>query len=463
MTGEGELTPPKPRRHGRFLVVFALAIILVTLPVLPLRFLGLPGPDMREFTQVIGAGGNLFGIMKPRKVEDLPRAAMQTNKAKSENIKLLDGAARSLLLDIEKEPANPSLHNQVGLLYAELGDFETAERHFAQAISLSRKRIAELSEGSKQMKQQGNVKAAASLLVQSSKLSVDLSAAHGNLARVYESLGRHDKVVKQLEEMKRDIAFNADLSHIAAGHGQAAASETNAKARRISPAIIAELANAQALMQRQRLPEAMEAYRRVIAVDPNVALAHQQLGLIAGMTGNLYLAEEELREAARLDPTDASTRTNLGITYSSLGDTLKARREFERALEADPKSIHAALSLSGILSAGGEYAQAHDVLARAVKHNPRHPVLLNNLATMCSLEGNYPEAINTFHKSLSIAPNLASAHYGLGLALYNQKDYSRCIQEFKRALQLDPHLIDAHSKIESAYRKVGIAHSGRSG
>lgn len=387
----------------------------------------------------------------------------ETVKTKSDNIRLLDGAARSLLAQIEKDPVNPSLNNQVGLIYAELGDYEAAERHFQKAVFLCRQKIAELEERQKALNKAGETQAASDLVVLSSRINVELSAAHGNLARVFESLGKHERVVTQLDELKRDIAFNADLSRQKRGAGIASARNPDSvDIPRLSPETMRNLAKAQALVQARRINDAITEYKRVIDIEPGVAVAHQQLGILSGVTGNLYMAEQELKEACRLDPNDSATRTNLGITYMNMGEHAKARREFEMAFEHDSANIEAAVNLSTMLSVSKEYEPAQTTLEKVLRHHPRNPLLLNNLATIYSLEGKYGQAIDGFQKALAISPQMASAHYGLGLAFYNSRQFPQSIREFKRALELNPNLIDCHNKIESAYRRIGLAHSSRS-
>lgn len=457
---------PRPqRRQKRLWIVFFGAILLVTLPVLPLSFLGIPGPDLAEFNSNVGdVGKRLLGILSPRKVVKASSDGLNPSaKTRSDNIRLLDGAARSLLHQIEKDPANPSLSNQVGLIYAELGDYNQAERHFKRAIALCRVKISELENRQKSSETPREGGTEADMIVASSRMNVELSAAHTNLTRVFESLGQHDRALKQFDEMKRDIAFNIDLSKARARYGAVSAVESIPRAQRLDPDTAQALARAQALMHARRMPEAMTEFQKVIELNPDVAVAHQQLGIAAGMSGNYYMAEQELRAAARLNPEDAVTRTNLGITYASSGEIKKARREFERALKIDAGNLEASINLASILSATREYDEARQVLEKASARHPRSPLVLNNLATIYSLEGKYHQAIDAFQKTLSVDPSMASAHYGLGIAYYNSKQYPQSIRELKKALELNPSLIDCHSKIESAYRKIGLAHSAGPG
>lgn len=455
-THEAAFNQPKERRgRGRLVFVFLAAVGLVTLPVLPLTFLGVPGPNLPKIDEW---QQKILGIINkaPSTARGGVLSASKNVREKRDQVKLLDGAARELLKALETDPDNPALHNQIGLIYAESGDFETAIHHFRRVVAIGREKIAEKTAEAQKLRQLGDVRGATAAVLACSKVNVELSAAHGNLARMFESLGQHDKVVAQLDELNHDISVGQEFSKptVQAKMSTPGAALGQASGTRMSSDTLLSLARAQALMQSRRVPEAVSEYNAIVQKDPGVAIAHQQLGIVAAHSGDLVLAERELKEAVRLDEKDTVSHTSLALTYTSLGDTGKAKLEFEKALLLEPRNLEAAGHLSSMLSTQGDHEGAMEVLERAVKHHPNNSILRNNLGTMHSLKGEYHEAAFNFQKAIMIAPDMPSAHYGLGLAYYNLKDYPHSIGEFKRALQLDPNLIDAHNKIDSAYRRI---------
>lgn len=459
---------PKERRgKGRLVFVFFAAVGLVTLPVLPLTFLGVPGPSLTKMDEWQQWQKKFLGIINkaPSTARGGVMSASKNVREKRDQVKLLDGAARELLKALEIDPDNPALHNQIGLIYAESGDFETAINHFRRVVAIGREKIAEKSAEAQRLRRTGDAKGATAAVLACSKVNVELSAAHGNLARVFESLGQHDKVVAQLDELNHDISVGTDLNKPVqpAKVATPGAALGQGSGTRMSSETLLSLARAQALMQERRVGEAVNEYNAIVKKDPGIAIAHQQLGLFAAHSGNLALAEKELKEAVRLDEKDSLSHTSLALTYSSLGDTGKAKIEFQKALLLEPSNLDAAGHFSSMLSTQGDHDGAMQVLETAVTHHPHNAILRNNLGTMHSLKGEYHAAVFNFQQALQSAPDMPSAHYGLGLAYYNLKDYAHSIGEFKRALQLDPNLIDAHHKIESATRRIGLASSSRSG
>jgi tetratricopeptide (TPR) repeat protein len=414
-------------------VALGLALVLVTVPVLPLRFGSLPQISMPWD--------------KPEEpVKKKPQPRKIVTAVPVEQIKLMEQAGQELLGKISANPKDPSLQNQLGLIYLELGELDSAVQHFQKAISLSKVGLAELDQKGKWLASQGRYSEAPTVLVDSSRLNVELSAAHSNLARVYERLGQHSKVVLELDALNKEAVINT--------HAEARKNLDPPGYHRVTPAIVRLLARGQALMAQKQYVQAKQVFKNVIALDPNVALAHHQLGLAAALTSNPHLAVRELQAASALQPGDAVTHNNLGLAYQSISRVQEAQREFEKAVALDPNLVEAALNLGSAYCAAQNYVGAEHAFKIAVLHSPGSAMAHNSLASVLSMQGRYSDAIEEFEQTLAISPELASAHYGLGLALYNSKSYHMAVGEFKKALTLDPSMSSAHEKIEQASRRA---------
>jgi Flp pilus assembly protein TadD len=65
--------------------------------------------------------------------------------------------------------------------------------------------------------------------------------------------------------------------------------------------------------------EAIAQLRELIRLDPTHAAAHNDLGSLHAMQGNLTTALEHFEEAVRLDPGDAAARQNLDTARKAQG------------------------------------------------------------------------------------------------------------------------------------------------
>jgi len=101
-----------------------------------------------------------------------------------------------------------------------------------------------------------------------------------------------------------------------------------------------------ALMESGRRPEAAEAFRREVAVNPNDFDSNLYLGLLSRDEGKLDEALDHLRRASRLRAQDPRVLYGLGSTHLAAGRIDEA----EKALVA-------------VTAAAPDYAQAHVLLA----------------------------------------------------------------------------------------------------
>ena len=85
---------------------------------------------------------------------------------------------------------------------------------------------------------------------------------------------------------------------------------------------------------RAKFTEAINAYRRAIAIDPKYAAAHAGLGLARWTKGEKD-GIKDIERAAQMDPSSAVPHLNLGIVLSQS----KSRRDLARAEEELKKAI----------------------------------------------------------------------------------------------------------------------------
>lgn len=104
--------------------------------------------------------------------------------------------------------------------------------------------------------------------------------------------------------------------------------------------------------------EAIEAYERALAIDPQHADAHVNLGRILHERGSRAAAEKHYRAAVAADPRHDVAWFNLGVALEDLGRTREAVEAYERALALDPENADAHYNLAGIYERRGEKANA---------------------------------------------------------------------------------------------------------
>jgi tetratricopeptide (TPR) repeat protein len=102
-----------------------------------------------------------------------------------------------------------------------------------------------------------------------------------------------------------------------------------------------------------RWESAVEAYERVVAIDPGYAAAWNNLGLLEHRMGHYARAGEHYRRALQADDSCCQAAFNLGSLHEDLGDLASAIGWYRRALELEPDYADAHFNLAGVLAKAG--------------------------------------------------------------------------------------------------------------
>ena len=104
--------------------------------------------------------------------------------------------------------------------------------------------------------------------------------------------------------------------------------------------------------------DAIDAYRRVVAIDPSYAAAWNNLGLLLHRMGRYDEAREAYDTAVAQDSDCAEAAYNLGSLAEDQGDVDAAIAHYRRALEVSPDYADAHFNLAAALARSGHSGDA---------------------------------------------------------------------------------------------------------
>jgi tetratricopeptide (TPR) repeat protein len=104
--------------------------------------------------------------------------------------------------------------------------------------------------------------------------------------------------------------------------------------------------------------DAIEAYRRVVSIDPTYAAAWNNLGLLLHRMGRYDEARHAYESALGQDPTCCEAVYNLGSLAEDRGDLDDAVRAYRQALDLSPDYADAHFNLAGALARSGRADEA---------------------------------------------------------------------------------------------------------
>jgi len=136
------------------------------------------------------------------------------------------------------------------------------------------------------------------------------------------------------------------------------------------------------------------------------AEAHAEKGLQLAQTGNLQLAEEELRKAVAMAPASAVFLSNLGTILAMENKLEESTTFFQNALKRNPADLKARGYLAANLWQLHRYAEAKEQLLILLKAKPGDKQALLLLGMVSENTGDYATAT----KMLSMVPELVRGH-----------------------------------------------------
>lgn len=122
---------------------------------------------------------------------------------------------------------------------------------------------------------------------------------------------------------------------------------------------------------RERPQEAVQSFQKALAIQPNFALAHRDLGMTEFTRQRYAQAAQHLSRAAELGIDDAPLFNFLGISYSRTGKYQQAVQSYRRALKQQPEYAEAQLNLAFAYQNLGREKQAEAAYAEACRLNPQ--------------------------------------------------------------------------------------------
>ena len=203
------------------------------------------------------------------------------------------------------------------------------------------------------------------------------------------------------------------------------------------------------------LEEARACYQRAIALNPDYAKAHSNLGFVLKEQGNYGDAERCLKIALSFDPKIADTHYMLG-SISQIQDRFEdTAHHFRKALELDPDHEFACRDLCYVLFQLGKIEDAKEVIAEGIARNTGIPDYHYYLGNLYMHTGELDNAAACYGTTLSIQPAYVGAHFNIGILLQEQGNPGEAIASFRKATALKPDFADAHYNLGNVLRDLG--------
>jgi tetratricopeptide (TPR) repeat protein len=253
------------------------------------------------------------------------------------------------------------------------------------------------------------------------------------------------------------------LAGVAAAQSRNSASATTGNAQKSAPATSSgrpAMADPAQLFQQGedalnhgRLDEAERTFREVLALNPRLAGAYANLGVVYMRRKQWAKALECLDKAERLAPQVAGIRLNIGLAYYRQNEFLKAIPQFESVVRDQPDALQPRHLLGLCYFFAERWADAANTLEPLWKQEStqlNYLYVLSIAAHRAGLKGWDAQATEQLVKAGEGSPEF---HMLIGKGHLNLEQYDMALTELQAAVRGDPKLPFAHFNLGLTYLK----------
>jgi len=181
----------------------------------------------------------------------------------------------------------------------------------------------------------------------------------------------------------------------------------------------------------QKFDEARVEYERAIAIDPKMAEAYLNLGILF-IERDPAMAIPNLRKAVELLPAQSRPRYLLGVAQENAKDYSAAAESFEGAHRLDPHNLEPILHLANLYIRLQRPADAEAKFRSILESQPNDAQALLGVAE-CLAAQKKPDAADAYRNYLAVHPTDSAARARLVHLLVEQQQYDLALAELNRA------------------------------
>ncbi len=214
------------------------------------------------------------------------------------------------------------------------------------------------------------------------------------------------------------------------------------------------LRHAAELQQAGDLEGAVKGYREFLALEPNEAPVHSNLGVLLSHLGRYDEAVVEYQKALDLDPQNAGIVRNLGLAYYKSGRIPDAADAFSKAKALAPDNLQTILLLADCDLRMGDNRGVIALLTPVEQQNADNAAIAYMLGIAMIRDGQVQEGQKRVDLILRNGDS-AEARFLLGSQMFTSGDFPAAVKQFAGAIELNPALPDLEAFYGRALLNTG--------
>jgi Tfp pilus assembly protein PilF len=204
-----------------------------------------------------------------------------------------------------------------------------------------------------------------------------------------------------------------------------------------------------------RLGEAEKIYRQVLVRHPSHPDALQLLGVCYGQSGQPQKAVALISRALAIRPDVAEFHGNLGEFLRVLGRIPESIASFQRAIALNGSDAVIRNNFGVCLAEARQHEAAIAQFRRAIELKPDYADPHSNMGAALNAMDRLDEAVAEIQTAMAMDPNLLEAYNNLGNVLFNRGEFSQTIALLNDVLSSHPQAAKLRANLALAYLVTG--------
>jgi len=179
-------------------------------------------------------------------------------------------------------------------------------------------------------------------------------------------------------------------------------------------------------------------------------LTHFNLGVQFYNQREFLKAIQAYQKVIELDPTYVEGYNNLGIIYQEIGDFDRAFGAYQKSIEINPKYEKGHNNLGIVLYLKGRNEEALEAFQKALAINSNNIESHINLGVLFKKQDQLNKAIESYRKALDINPLHREVHYNIALLYEQMENVELAIGHYQQFIKLSS---TSHSDLVSKVQR----------
>ncbi len=218
----------------------------------------------------------------------------------------------------------------------------------------------------------------------------------------------------------------------------------------------AHRARYETLVQKDNWEDARPHIARALALRPEFAPAHNQLGMCCFQEGDLGQAEACFKKAIQLDFGLIEAHFNLGALVQSAGRMQEALPHFKEVVTANPDDEVTYNRMGMCCTALKSKENAEVFFSESLRLRPDFLDPLVSLTALTIEQGRLSEAKALLEEGLKIHHGIPQLHFTLGLVLKTQEQFEDALGEFREVVLRDEDNAEAFNHLGECCVALGM-------